>query len=224
MPECVCICQLASLNFVQSENVALTIALLMEETPSITLCYLTSTYLLSISPCFAARMGSIEEPARYSVPTEAGEIFRRQVLNNTLLPDLPPEIHEARDLVSFTGNDLPNMPLNWRFAESVAALKAFEASMLNVLRARKFRGCRQSRIEINTDHASIYLLSPFMVKPIDPVTKKPGFLPYDPEVLEAEYKIPNGDVNNALSSFYRLLVTNIYKTKDQRWYHVHGKI
>lgn len=169
-------------------------------------------------------MGSIEEPANYSVPKEAAEVFRRQILDNPLLPDLPPEIHDACELVSFTGNDMPSMPLNWRFAESAAALKAFEASVLNVLRARKFKDCRQSRIEINTDHASIYLLSPFMVKPIDPVTRKPGVLPYDADKLEAEYKIPNGDVNNALSSFYRLLVTNIYKTKDQRWYHVHGKL
>ena len=77
-------------------------------------------------------MGSVGQSA-YSVPKEAQKVFEKEILNNPLIPSLPSEIKEAGKLVHFTGNDLPSIPINWRFAESVSAMKAFEASMLNVL-------------------------------------------------------------------------------------------
>ena len=74
-----------------------------------------------------AAMGSVDE--NYSVPREATKIFEQEILNYPLVPSLPPEVKEAGKLVQFTGNEWPCIPMNWRFAKSVAALKGFEAAM-----------------------------------------------------------------------------------------------
>lgn len=100
-------------------------------------------------------MGSIGE--HYSVQSETQDVFEKEILNNPLIPSLPPEIRDAGRLVHFTGNSSPSIPINWRFAESVSALKAFEASMLNVLRAKKY-GAEFSEVNINTDHASLFIM------------------------------------------------------------------
>src|ERR1700759_608912 len=99
-------------------------------------------------------MGSVGESG-YSVPKETKELFEKEILENSRIPSLPKEIKEAGKLVTFTGNDAPSIPINWRFAESVSALKAFEASMLNVIRSKKY-GAKFSEVEINTDHASLF--------------------------------------------------------------------
>lgn len=43
--------------------------------------------------------------------------------------------------------------------------------------------------------------------------------PFDTEFHEI---IPSTDVHDASSDLHRSLATNIYKTKDGRFYHVHG--
>jgi hypothetical protein len=101
-------------------------------------------------------MGSIGE--NYSVPREAQNLFEEEILKNPLIPSLPSEISDAAKLVHITGNASPSIPINWRFAESVSALKAFEASMLNVLRAKKY-GAKFSEVNIDTDHASLFIMT-----------------------------------------------------------------
>lgn len=100
-------------------------------------------------------MGSVGQ--EYSVPEEAKAIFEKGILNNPIVPELPPDIFDAAKLVHFGGNDRPSIPINWRFAESVSALKAFEASMLNVLRKEKY-GVEHSEVNVNTDHASLFIM------------------------------------------------------------------
>jgi hypothetical protein len=100
-------------------------------------------------------MGSMGE-TKYSVPEETTKLFNDHILKNALLPTLPAVINEAAQHVHFTGNDLPSIPINWRFAESISAIKALEASMLNVLRSKKY-GVPLSDVEINTDHASLFV-------------------------------------------------------------------
>ncbi|KAM3425110.1 hypothetical protein BST61_g7074 [Cercospora zeina] len=99
-------------------------------------------------------MGSISASGGYSVPKETQTIFDEGILNNPLLPALPEETKAAGKHVDFTGNDLPSIPITWRFAESAAALKGFEATMLNILRSRKYES-PMSGVTINTDHASL---------------------------------------------------------------------
>lgn len=165
-------------------------------------------------------MGSVGE--NYSVLRETQKLFEGGILNSTLIPSLPPEIKDAAKVVQFTGNDLPSIPINWRFAESVAALKAFEASMLNVLRAKKFLA-EVSEVSINTDHASLFIMTPFLAKMVKPNGGTINFDLLRPKVLE-EYGFKNQDLHRAGESWHRRLATNIYKTKDGRFYHLHGEM
>jgi hypothetical protein len=96
----------------------------------------------------------------YSIPSEAQKLFRDGILDNPLVSkDLPPEIKQCAEQVSFEGTDLPSIPINWRFAESVSALKALEASMVNVLLLRKY-GVEPAKVKINT-YGSLQQSNPF---------------------------------------------------------------
>lgn len=172
-------------------------------------------------------MGSVgENPTTYSIPNEAQKIFEQEILNNPLIPTLPKEIQEAGKLVNFTGNDAPSIPVNWRFAESASALKALEASLLNVLRVRKYTDqCKLSEVDINTDHASLFIMSPFLAQLIGPdgMPQEAGVNFMDAKTAET-YGFKNTDLHRAAGSPQRKLATNIYQTKDGRYYHVHGSM
>lgn len=101
-------------------------------------------------------MGSIQHPngmnghVSYSVPREAERVFQEGILNNeAIAKDLPPEVGETARKIKFTGTDRPSIPINWRFAESAAALKALEASVIGALLKRKY-GIEAPNVEINT--------------------------------------------------------------------------
>ncbi|PHH63566.1 hypothetical protein CDD82_1886 [Ophiocordyceps australis] len=85
----------------------------------------------------------------YSVPLEAKKLLLNEILGNPLMPRLPPELNRLASLVAFDGSDLPSIPVNWRWAESMAALKGFEATMVNLLLARKY-GIEPVEVKINT--------------------------------------------------------------------------
>ncbi|KAL8789895.1 MAG: hypothetical protein Q9195_006605 [Heterodermia aff. obscurata] len=75
----------------------------------------------------------------YSVPQESKKLFIEGILKNPLIQSLlPTELIDSAQLIHFEGNQLPSIPINWRWAESIAALKAFEAAMLNYLLTRKY--------------------------------------------------------------------------------------
>lgn len=86
----------------------------------------------------------------YSVPEQARELFINGILKNPLIQDqLPPEVISSSQNISFRGSDEPSIPINWRFAESISALKAYEAAILNVLLQRRYK-MEPVKIEINT--------------------------------------------------------------------------
>ena len=88
-------------------------------------------------------------PSSYSVPQEAEVVFRQGILDNPLMQLLPEALQEMSNSVHFEGNALPTIPVNWRWAESISALKAFEATMLNYLLTRKY-GISPVEVTINT--------------------------------------------------------------------------
>jgi len=91
-----------------------------------------------------------QSEAPYRIPYEAEKLFREGVLQNSLISkELPPEIEECSKLIRFEGSDDPSIPVNWRLAESVSALKALEGAIANVLLKRKY-GLEPQEIVINT--------------------------------------------------------------------------
>lgn len=86
----------------------------------------------------------------YSVPEQAKQLFNKGILENPLIAsDLPAGAAAAASKISFTGSDLPGIPINWRFAESISALNALEATLINVLLRRKY-GLEPVSINIDT--------------------------------------------------------------------------
>lgn len=85
----------------------------------------------------------------YSVPKEAQRLLQEGILENPLMKDLPIELRSLSDYVQFEGNDKPSVPINWRFAESISALKGLEAVMVNYLITRKYK-TELAKVTINT--------------------------------------------------------------------------
>ena len=150
-------------------------------------------------------MESIEQ-SNYSVPEEADNIYHEQILGNPLVPSLPLETKKAAQLTTFTGSYRLSIPINWRFAESVSALKAFEASMLNVLRSKKY-SVPLSKVSINTDQASLFVMSPFLAKLIDEHGKDVPVNCFDSSVIK-NYRFPSTDLHDCVG-WHRLHATNI---------------
>ena len=86
----------------------------------------------------------------YSIPQATQRIFEDGILNNSLIAStLPKDIEECAKRVRFEGSDKPSIPINWRFAESISALKGLEAAMVNVFLKRKY-GLQPQEAVINT--------------------------------------------------------------------------
>ncbi|KAJ5175114.1 CoA-transferase family III [Penicillium canariense] len=158
------------------------------------------------------------QPPDYSVPQAAQRLLEDGILDNNLMSHLPPELKALARNIQFTGASKPSIPINWRLAESISALKALEATMLNLLLTRKYE-IAPVKATINTDHASLFFMSPVLTKLIGPDGKPVAFSPLQGGAMEL---FPNEDKYGSLSSLHRGLATNIYKTKDGRYYHIHG--
>lgn len=155
----------------------------------------------------------------YSIPLQAAELLSTGILNNTL-HDLPADIKEAASLVEYVGSDEPCMPINWRFAESIASIKGLEGAMLNVLLKRKY-GIPYQKIVIDTDHAQLYFMSPLLYtfsldgKDVSATLSRNSGL---------EKYFPNYDTHDVKNFYMSIKSTTMYKTKDNRFYHLHGSM
>jgi len=75
----------------------------------------------------------------YSVPAESTKVFQEGMLKNPLIAkSLPTGFESYGEKVKFVGSDFPSVPINWRFAESISALKGLEAVFLNALLVKKY--------------------------------------------------------------------------------------
>lgn len=159
----------------------------------------------------------------YSVPDEARDLLLNGIIHNARQRGLPNEIVAAAQSVAFTGSQSPSIPINWRFAESMAALKGFEAAMLNVLLGRKY-GIDPLVATVNTDHSQLLFMSSLVLT----INPKEEFEVNPTPVRELSEKysqyFPLQDPFNFASSFHRRASTNIYKTADCKFLHLHGSL
>jgi len=89
-------------------------------------------------------------PADYNVPRESRKVLLEGILHNPKVkPNLPAEAIDLSDFINFEGSSSPSIPINWRFAESISALKGLEAIFINVLLGRKY-GTKPQQVVINT--------------------------------------------------------------------------
>lgn len=92
---------------------------------------------------------SFKAKGKYSVPDEARKVFLDGILRNPLMQRYIPSGIAGTDDIEFSGSADPSIPVNWRFAESVSALKAYEAVLLKALIKRKYN-TEVSKVHINT--------------------------------------------------------------------------
>lgn len=162
--------------------------------------------------------------AKYCVPEEARKCLQNGILKHKGHQNLPKECYEYLNLIRYVGDYLPKMAINWRFAESVASLKGFEAILLNVLLNRKYNLPPQE-VTINTDHAQLFLMSFFLLE-IEPKSLEGPIRPTELRELNNAHSkyFPSWDLHHQTSSQYRKAVTNIYQTQDKRYYHLHASL
>lgn len=149
-------------------------------------------------------MGSVGELS-YSVPSETQQLFEKEILANKRIPPLPKEVAQAAKHVRFTGNDLPSIPINWRFAESVSALKGFEATMLNVLRSKKYN-TGFADVTVDTDHASLFPMTPFLTQAVNDSGETEVFNAFNGAQM-VKYGFVNTDLHRAGADLHRTLAT-----------------
>ncbi|THU96254.1 CoA-transferase family III [Dendrothele bispora CBS 962.96] len=157
--------------------------------------------------------------ATYSVPAEAQKLLENEIINNKLHSFIPSETREAYTHIEFQGTDFPSIPVNWRFAESMAALRGFEGAMLNILLNKKY-GIPYQKIVINTDHASLLFMEFMYSEIIEQDGKR--IMAHHPEFSQKYF--PNLVKSPAFYTPLGQKCTNIYKTKDGRFIHTHASL
>lgn len=90
-------------------------------------------------------------PSRsYSVLEETSKLLQEGILKNPLTNQhLVPGVEKYAERIHFEGSHSPQLPVNWRFAESLGALKALEATYVNAI-LDKVYGLPPQEVVINT--------------------------------------------------------------------------
>lgn len=159
----------------------------------------------------------------YSVQSESKRLLIQSLLGNPRFSSqLPNEAWSFAPRISFKGSSLPTLAINWRFAESVSSLKALEACMISALVKRKY-GAELRGAQIDTDHAQLFFMSAF-VWTIDPDTDHAISLASPDTIKRLDNLFPNYDFHKMSSSLYRKCATGIYRTRDNRFFQLHGSM
>ncbi|KAI9150874.1 Acetyl-coenzyme A transferase nodX [Paramyrothecium foliicola] len=149
----------------------------------------------------------------YNVQDESRRILRDIILKGSSL-SLDPALHQAVDKVEFLGNDSkPFIPTPCKITESASALTGLVAAAASAVAADRY-GIGHQNVEVNTDLATLFLES--VILPSvggESFFKHPG--------LMAE--IGKGDLHDMSKPIHRY-ATNVYKTRDNRFYHLHASL
>lgn len=69
-------------------------------------------------------MDSVKLTGSYSVPNEGFKVLRAGIFDNfKISKHIPADLVDIENRINITGSALPAIPVNWRFAESAAALR-----------------------------------------------------------------------------------------------------
>lgn len=101
----------------------------------------------------------------------------------------------------------------FKFTEAISAIKGLEAAFASAIASARFSTPRQQAV-INTDHAALFVFSAFS-------TTINGMTALDPR---QKGKFDDWDKADSHKHRYRGLATNIYRTRDGRFFHLHGSL
>ncbi|RKK98022.1 hypothetical protein BFJ68_g13780 [Fusarium oxysporum] len=151
--------------------------------------------------------------SNYSIFTEATRILNEVLLKDPRL-QLPDSFVKAAERVKFVGeDDQPFVLTPLKITESSAALNALVATAANVVTAERY-GINYQNVEINTDLATLFLESVLL-----PTIGGKHFMQNNKMLAE----LAKMDIHQ-MNKPVRRYATNVYRTKDGRWYHLHGSM
>uniref|UniRef100_A0A060SXN3 ARAD1A05544p n=1 Tax=Blastobotrys adeninivorans TaxID=409370 RepID=A0A060SXN3_BLAAD len=148
----------------------------------------------------------------YTIQSEAARILHG-LINDYRLP-IPEETRKLATRTKFPTEDVinePFMPMPLKISECSSALWGLVGTFANSIAKERY-GFDQDAV-INTDLATLYLLSA-------PIATVNGLRVFDPD-LEDRFK--PYDLGN-MAEPWRRLATNVYRTKDGRYFHLHGSL
>lgn len=149
----------------------------------------------------------------YTIQTESERIFRDVLLKDAAL-ELPPLVKELATKTTFDGSSIaqPFLPCPLKMVETSTALWALVSTFANAISRERF-GTEQA-VTINSDAASLFLMS-------SALCRVNGQTLQDPDLAKRYMKY---DLGQMFMTPWRRLSTNIYPTKDGRFFHLHGSM
>lgn len=151
--------------------------------------------------------------SNYSIRAESTRILEEVLLSDSRL-GLPPSFSEASKKVRFVGDDdKPFILTPLKITESCASLTALVATAANVAAAERYEIGYQD-VEVNTDLATLFLASVLL-----PTIGGKSIFKH----LKLSKELAKMDIHNSGKPIRRY-ATNVYETKDGRWYHLHGSM
>uniref|UniRef100_A0A060T306 ARAD1A05390p n=1 Tax=Blastobotrys adeninivorans TaxID=409370 RepID=A0A060T306_BLAAD len=148
----------------------------------------------------------------YSIQSESEKILGSLVKDSRL--PIPEEARKLADRTKFPKENVVNdpfMPMPLKISECSSALWGLIGTLGNAIQKERY-GIDQDAI-VNTDLATLYLLSA-------PIATINGVGLREPEVAQ---RFAQFDLGN-MAETYRRLATNVYRTKDGRYFHLHGSL
>ncbi|KAF9632919.1 CoA-transferase family III [Lasiodiplodia theobromae] len=154
----------------------------------------------------------------YSVQAEATRILHERLLNDAQLA-LPQSFADAARKVRIVGDDpKPFIPTPCKMTESAAALTALVAAAASAVAAERY-GIGYQDVEVNTDLSTLFLESVLLPTISGGPHDKQSFLTHP--TLTAQFAA--GDLHQTSKPIHQE-ATNVYRTRDGRWYHLHGSM
>ncbi|KAK8152557.1 CoA-transferase family III domain-containing protein [Phyllosticta citrichinensis] len=151
--------------------------------------------------------------AGYSVQGEAQRILQENLLEDARL-GISRSVADASKKIEFTGGDSqPFVPSPCKMTESGSALTALVAASGSAVAADRY-GIEHQEIEVNTDVATLFLESVLL-----PTINGQHYLKNE----HMQKEMAKADIYQMSEPIHRFS-TNVYQTKDGRWYHLHGSM
>jgi hypothetical protein len=150
-----------------------------------------------------------EEP--YTIQSEARRIFNAILTDPRL--NVPEDVQKLTDKIDFVGKETePFFPVPYKCAEAHAGLLGY-IGVLGLAISKDRYGIEQ-HVEIDVSHALLNGLGALFTR------HNGDWLSGEPKMIEAVKRWDHGSTRE----LYRQLATNIYKTKDGKWYSLHGSM
>ncbi|CAO3640530.1 unnamed protein product [Cunninghamella echinulata] len=166
---------------------------------------------------------------KYNLQEECMNLFHSSIINNDKVTYSSDLKQLASTKLRFEGSQQPGIPINWRFAESISVLKAFEGLSILDLVQKKYNKTIDN-ITINTDHAQIFITTAFTNRLLVTAQNKNNnneeeYLDiYHPNYHSLHDKVFKNQDYFKYNTIYNFSASTIYETKDGKFYHLYGSM